>query len=129
METVVGIGPQTVERQRRVLDSSEKDRTDPMSGRMHVARRRIERIIQPRAATEGATRRARTNSKVSSAIQRSGEAVAARNRDGRECRRPESEIASGANVRACAQSRRFVAEFSAIKDDAHRSDAREIDCR
>src|ERR1700680_2092582 len=129
METVVGIGPQTVERRWRVLDSSEKDRTDSNPRRRHLPRRRIERIIQPRAATKGATRRARTNSKISSAIQRSGEAVAARNRDGRECRRPQSEITSGIDVRACAQSRRFVAEFSAIEDDAHRSDAREIDYR
>src|ERR1700675_112875 len=126
METVVGIGPKAIESERHVLDSGEEDGADSNSRGRHLPRRRIDRIIRPRAAAEAATRRARTNRKVSSAIQRTGEAVTARDRGSRECRGPQSEIASRADVRACARSRRFTPEFPAIKDDAHRFDAREI---
>src|SRR5437660_584973 len=101
METVVGIGPQTLEVKRRIFHYREKDRADPNSRRKHLARRRVNRRVQPGAPTEGASRRARTNRKISSAIQRTGEAVAACNCGSRECRHPQSEIASGADVRAC----------------------------
>src|SRR2546425_13359199 len=101
METLVGIVPQTSESERCVLDSRKKNGADPDSRRRHIAGRRADRSLQSRASTEATTGRARADRKISSAIQRAGETVAAGNRDDRKCGDPQSKIASGADVRAC----------------------------
>src|SRR5437867_741082 len=129
METLVGIGSQTVERQRRILDSRKKDGADSSPCRRHLAYRRVNRSVQPRASTEATSRRARTDRKISSTIQRAGEAIAAGNCDDRKRGQPQSEIASRACVRARARPRRFTGELSAIENNSHRLDAGEIDRR
>src|SRR5438552_10187920 len=124
METLVGIGPETIESERGVFDSRKKDGADSSPCRRHLAYRRVNRGVQSRASTEATSRRARTDRKISSTFQRAGEAIAAGNCDDRKRGQPQSEIASRACLRARARPRRFTGELSAIEDDPHRPDAR-----
>src|SRR5438132_14194943 len=105
MEPLVGMGSETIESGRAVFDSRKKDEADSSPCRRHLAYRRANRGVQPRASTEATSRRARTDRKISSAIQRAGEAIAAGNRDDRKRGQPQSEIASRACLRARARPR------------------------
>src|ERR1700716_1487981 len=102
METLVGIGPETIKGKGRVFDSGEEDRTDPNSRRRDLTLRRADRSLQSGTSTEATTHCARADRKISSAIQGTGKTVAAGNRDDRKRGNPQSEITSGTDVRACA---------------------------